>query len=108
MTKALLVAAAFLVSGCASMRGVDVGTDTANTYSIMVTNQRSSAVTITYNDGEGVRELGSVGARDAERFIIAAPRSTSVTVRAVNSAGSQVGLYTVALEAGVTKQITVR
>ena len=108
MKKTLLLVLGLTLGGCASMRGVDVGTDAASTYAIEVTNNRSATVTISYTDGGTNRQLGTVAARRTERFVIAAPASTSVTVRASTASGTSVGTYNVQLQAGTTQRITVR
>ena len=108
MKKSLLLVFALTLAGCASMRGVDVGTDSGTTYAISVTNHRSASVTISYLDGEATRQLGTVAPHGTERFVIASPKSTTVTIRALTSAGATVGTYNIALESGTTKQITVQ
>ena len=108
MKMPLLLFLSLALGGCASMRGVDVGTDTASTYALEVTNNRSGTVTISYTDGGTTRQLGTVAARQTERFVIAAPASTSVTVRATSAGGASVGTYNVQLQAGTTQRVTVR
>ena len=102
----LVIGAALSLAGCASTRGVDVGSDPA--YAIEVVNQRSGAVTIIYNDGTSDRQLGTVAAGRTERFVVVSPQRTNITVSARTSAGANVGTYPVTLWAGSTQQIVVR
>ena len=103
----MLMLVALTTAGCASMRGVNVGSEPNNNFSLDVTNSRSAAVTFSYVDGEGAaRQLGSVPAGRTERFVIVAS-SPTVSVTARNSAGTSVGTFTVSTTAG-TQRITVR
>jgi hypothetical protein len=104
----LLIAATWLTAGCASMRGVDVGADAGTTYAIEVVNNRSGTITVAYTAGGESSHLGTVAARQTERFIIASPKSTSITVVASTSAGGSVGSYNVNLVAGSTQRVSVR
>ena len=107
-TAFLLLVTAFLASGCASMRGVQVGTEPAKTYAIEVTNSRGSTVTISYT-GNGVNgNLGTVAPRMTERFVIALNEPGQITVVAKTSSGASAGNYPVTLQPGVTQKITVR
>jgi uncharacterized lipoprotein YajG len=103
----VLVAALFL-GGCASMRGVQVGTEPNRTFAIEVTNNRAGTVTVSYT-GNGVGgELGTVAPRMTERFVIAMADPGQITVVAKTTSGASAGNYQVTLEAGVTKRVTVR
>jgi putative protein kinase ArgK-like GTPase of G3E family len=108
MRKLLWVGAVLAMAGCASTRGVEVGSEPSTTYAIEVTNNRSSTVTIAYTAGGDRIQLGTVGARQTERFIVASPPATSITVYATTSAGGSVGNFPVTLTAGSTQRITVR
>jgi hypothetical protein len=108
MRKLLAIGAGLLLAGCASTRGVEVGSEASSTYAIEVTNNRSSTVTIQYSDGGSRVQLGTVAARQTERFIIAAPQATNITVYAATSAGASVGNWPITLLAGSTQRVTVR
>jgi hypothetical protein len=108
MRKVLAIGVGLLLAGCASMRGVEVGSEASTTYAIQVTNNRGSTVQISYTDGGTRIQLGPVAAGGSERFIIASPQSTSITVYASNTAGTNVGNFPVTLAAGTTTRITVR
>ena len=110
MRKVLAIGVGLLLAGCASMRGVEVGSggDASASYAIQVTNNRGSSVQISYTDGGARIQLGTVAAGNTERFIIASPQSTSITVYASNSSGTNVGNFPVTLAAGTTTRITVR
>ena len=92
-----------------SCRTVSVSSDPSPTYSINVANETGVAMIVSYNDGRGDAVLGTVPANRTERFIIAAPRNTSVTVRAVSENGSRsAGPYTVSLVAGTAQSVRLR
>lgn len=105
----LALAASLTLSGCASMRGAQVGTgDPGKNYAIEVTNNRAGTVAISYT-GNGVSgELGTVAPRMTERFVIAISEAQPITVVAKTSSGASAGNYPVNLETGVTKRITIR
>ena len=104
----MLLAIAASVTACASMRKVSVGEESSQTYSIDVTNQRGSTMTVSWSDGDQTRELGTVAAGRTERFIIAGARSTSISVTGRNSAGASSGPYAVSLVAGSAQRVILR
>jgi hypothetical protein len=110
MKKAVLpmLILAMSMAACASMRGVQVGSDPVKTYAIEVTNNRAGTVTISYSAGGTAAELGTVAPRMTERFVIPLAQPGSITVLAKTSAGASAGNYPVTLQAGVTQRITVR
>jgi hypothetical protein len=109
MRKLVLVALAFVVTGCASMRGVDIGgNDPARNFWVEVTNQRAGTITVSYTRGADRLELGTVASQRTERFVIAAEERTSVTIMAFTSGGASAGNYPVTVEPGTTRKITVR
>lgn len=99
---------AVMVGGCAGMRKVEVGPSSATTYTVDVTNARSGGVTVSYSAGSTEHQLGSVSAGATERFIIASPANTTVSIHARTSTGATVGPYTVTLTAGVPTRVTIR
>jgi hypothetical protein len=107
-SRFFLVAVAVLFGGCASMRGVEVGSEPNRTFAIEVTNNRAGTVTVSYT-GNGIGgELGTVAPRMTERFVIAMADAGQITVVAKTTSGASAGNYPVTLEPGVTKRITVR
>ncbi len=107
-SRFIVVVAALLLSACASMRGVQVGTEPNRTFAIEVTNNPARTVTVSYT-GKGVSgELGTVAPRTTERFVIAMADAGQITVVAKTTSGASAGNYPVTLEAGVTKRVTVR
>jgi hypothetical protein len=105
---AVLVLFAVMAGGCAGMRKVEVGPSSAATYMVDVTNGVSAAVTVSYSAGTPERQLGTVSAGATERFIIASPASTTVTIHARTSTGASLGPYTVSLTAGVPARVTIQ
>ena len=109
MRKLILVALAFVVTGCASMRGVDVGgNDPSSNFWVEVTNNRAGTITVAYNRGSDRIELGTVASRRAERFVVPAAAGSSVTIMAFTSGGASAGNYPVSVQPGTTTRITVR
>lgn len=97
-----------LTAGCASMRSASVGTDTVN-YSIDATNQMGHSMTVYWSDGGEEKMLGAVPAGRSERFIIAAPRSTTISVTARDANRTHVaGPWQVTLAAGSAQRVTIR
>ncbi len=110
-TIVMSFALAGALTGCASMRGVDVGSgDPTSTYAIEVTNNRGGTVIISYTGlgGSAPIELGNVPPGRTERFVVAVSQAGPITVLARTTSGGHAGNYPVTLEAGVTKRITVR
>lgn len=97
-----------LTAGCASMRKVDVGSESGSTYAINVANQRTQAMTIYWSDGGEPKMLGDVAPGRSERFIVAGAKNPSISVTGRSSSGSTVGPFSVTLEAGATKTVTLR
>lgn len=108
ITMVALVFLATWLSACASMRKVSVGEESSATYSIDVTNNRSSTMTVSWSDGSNTRELGTVGPSRTERFIIAGAKTTSISVSGRNSSGATSGPYSVNLVAGSAQRVTLR
>jgi hypothetical protein len=85
--KTIALLLAIVLSGCASMRGVKVGSDNTASYRVEVHNIHSSTLTVSYTDTRGTHELGQVTAGSTQQFVIAAPSSTSVEIMGMTSAG---------------------
>jgi len=105
----LLLAA--LAGTAACSRAVSVGTasPTAATYSVSVTNAGTLDLSVSYDDGSGDRALGLVRAGRTERFIIAAPRRTIVTITGATPDGTRVvASVPVELRTGATVDVTLR
>lgn len=101
----LILLLAVLLSACASMRGVDVGTDKTAARQVSVTNARNGDISLSYNDGTGVRELGSIGPGTHRVTIVTS--NPSVTLVAKTATGATIGSYPVTLS-GTAPSITVR
>ena len=99
---------ALLLAGCA--RGVAVGSDAPGTaYTVFVTNSTSSTLDVSFNDGGDDRALGSVGVGRTERFIVASPRRTDITISGTTSSGTRIsGPVRVSLTAGTGVRVTLR
>lgn len=107
---ALLVPfACALILATACSRAVSVGTTPAATYAVNVTNAAGADLTVSYDDGSGPRALGLVPAGRTERFVIAAPRQTTVTITGSTPDGSRTtGPLQVQLQIGSAVSVTLR
>lgn len=104
-----IAALALLITGAACSRAVQVGSGPAPTYPIEVRNTLSQDVIVAYDDGGGARTLGTVEAGATERYIIAAPRTMTVSITGRAASGQQTwGPFSVDLQAGSTRSVTIR
>lgn len=96
------------IAGCASMRGVNVGTDkpAGGSYSVSVHNTRSSSIVVYWIDGAGSHEIGSVPAGGTRTLTVRSPSSLSGSVRAATSSGSPISTKSVTLSATSTKSVS--
>lgn len=62
---------------------------------------------VSYDDGTGVRLLGTVGANQTELFVLAGARSAEVTIIAVDEGRSHTVRKRVALRPGSTVYVTL-
>lgn len=92
----------FAVPGCA--RAIDVGSaDARTTFSVEVRNETGIAMIVRYNDGRADALLGSVAAGASERFIIASPAITTISITGTAETGDRrSGPHSVVLGAGTT------
>lgn len=105
---AAALAVGILMSGCASMRGVSVGSDSAATYAVEVTNTMPHSMNIAWSDGGEEKALGSVPSGRAERFIVAGATSSRITLTARDANRTHTRTIPVDLVAGTTQRVTVR
>jgi hypothetical protein len=78
-------------------------------YAVSVSNATGVEIVVSYDDGTASRALGTVPAGRTERFVIAAPASTSVRILSRAASGdTSFSPVPVALVAGATVDLTVR
>ena len=104
---ALLLLLVCTTAGCASSRGVSVGSDTGQ-YALDVTNTTGTAVDVYWSTGSEPKMLGNVAPGRKEHFIVAGAKSSTVSITAVSAGGKSMGPFPVVLEAGSTKSVTIR
>jgi hypothetical protein len=109
MRRRFAIAALFslTLSACASMRGVEVRSDNAESYSINVYNTRNSSVSVSYEGGGASRELGTVASGETERFVVISS-SPTITLFTRSSAGAALSSYTVSLTKSNPATVTIR
>ena len=111
LTAAAALLLATLAGAAACSRAVTVGaaSPTAATYSVNVTNAAATDLAVSYDDGSGDRALGLVRVGRTERFIIAAPRRTIVTIIGATPDGTRtVSSVPVELRTGASVDVTLR
>lgn len=103
---AAVMVAVMLAAGCASMRGVSVGTDKTVTgsYALRVHNSRSSAIVLTWTGGSGSQALGTLNSGDTQSYTIYGGGSGSV--RAVTAGGVVVGTKSVTFGSSGSESVT--
>ena len=66
------------------------------------------AMVVSYDDGSGQRVLGTVNPTTTERFVVASPKSTELTVQATDEGRTHTRSYTVSLVSGTASEVTIR
>ncbi len=101
----LVIAAA----AAACVRGASVQPAPTPVYAVSVRNTTAAEIVVSYDDGAASRALGTVPAGRTERFVIAAPASTTVDIVARAASGNATFQpVTVQLVAGSTIPVTIR
>jgi hypothetical protein len=106
-----VIIAITLTFATACSRAVSVGSGgpTAAAYAVNVTNAAAFDLAVGYDDGAGRRALGLVRAGQSERFIIASPKRTIVTITGATPDGSRtVASVPVELHVETTVHVTLR
>lgn len=100
------LAAVTLLTGCASMRGAEVQSESGPVYTLEVVNAASYEMRVSYSDGPNSFTLGNVRAGATQTFVITSPASTSITVTGTDSSGNRPSRSEVRLRSG--SSVTVR
>jgi hypothetical protein len=101
-----LLAISLSLGGCA--RGVSVQPPPTPVYAVAITNTTAVEIVVSYDDGTAPRALGTVLPGRTERFVIAAPASTSVDILTRSATGGTTfGPFRVVLIAGSTVPLSV-
>jgi hypothetical protein len=96
---------ALALAGCS--RAVTVQTAPERTYSIEVRNTMPYAMVVSYDDGTGVRLLGTVGASQTEHFVLAGARTEAVTIIAVDEDRTRTVRKSIVLRPGSTVHVSL-
>ncbi|HSH45752.1 MAG TPA: hypothetical protein VK966_07845 [Longimicrobiales bacterium] len=99
----LAVAILVAVAGCA--RSVELNTDPGQSYAVNVINTRSQPMVVSFDDGDGTRLLGTVGANRTERFVVAGSSSPTVSIVAEDEGRTFTVRRTVVLRVGETVDV---
>jgi hypothetical protein len=102
-----LLLLALLITACA--RPIVIGSEPRAAFSVMVHNDLQEAMIVSYTDPRGEALLGSVPAGGSQRFEIANPPSSEITITARNATGSRrAGPFPVTLIAGTVQAVHIR
>lgn len=88
------------LTGCA--RSVALNTDPGETYAVSVENPMPHSMIVSFDDGSGTRLLGTVEARQTERFVVAGSASQTVSIIAHDEGETHTVRRTVVLQPGGT------
>ena len=102
-----IMAALLALGATACARGVAMNPDAGQTYAISVENEMPHPMIISFDDGESVRLLGTVGANRTERFVLAGSAARTVTIIAVDEGDTHERRRTVALDPGGTVDVRI-
>jgi hypothetical protein len=97
-----------ILSASACSRNVRVESEPTRGYAVQVRNTMPHSMVVSYNDRSGPRILGTVLGGATERFVIAAPRKTDITVLASDEAQTHNRVYNVTLIAGNNVDVAIR
>lgn len=103
MTPLLTVLVLASAAGCA--RSVALDTEPGQTYAVSVVNTMSHPMIVSFDDGSGVRLLGTVSAGATERFVIAGSASQTVSIVAHDEGETHTVRRTVVLQPGGTVEV---
>jgi hypothetical protein len=104
-----LIVLGTILGATACVRGVAVTPPPTPVYAVSVRNATDTEIIVSYADGTANRALGTVLPGDTERFVIAAPASTTVEIHARTAGGGPLyGPFRVSLVAGTTVPVTIR
>lgn len=96
------------VAATACARGVEMNPDAGQTYAVNIINEMPHAMIVSFDDGSGLRTLGTVGANREERFVVAIAERPTVTIVATDEADTHTVRNTVTLRAGGTVDVRLR
>ncbi len=103
----VLLAAALLAWTGACGRGVGVESEPGPAYALEVDNPMPHPMIVSYDDGTGVRLLGTVPASGDARFVITRPANRRITVVATDEGRTHTVTRTVTLGAGDVTEVTL-
>lgn len=94
-------------AACAGAGGIEFETDPRQTQAINVINQLAHPMVIWFDDGDGERLLGTVAAGSRDRFVIAEPGVSTLSVVARDEAQTETVRRTVTLVPGGTVDVVI-
>jgi hypothetical protein len=104
----LALALLTLLTSSACSRNVRVESEPGGGYSLAVRNTMPHPMVVSYDDGSGQRVLGTVTPAATDRFVIASPKSTEISVQATDEGRTHTRSYTVSLVSGTASDVTIR
>ncbi|HEX7120714.1 MAG TPA: hypothetical protein VF212_18115 [Longimicrobiales bacterium] len=103
----VLVAAALLASAGACARGVGVESEPGPAYAVEVANPMPHPMIISYDDGTGVRLLGTVPPNGSARFVITRPASRQISLVATDEGRTHTIRRSVTLRTGGVTEVSL-
>ena len=86
--SAVIAALAVLAIAAGCARGVAVQSEPGPAYSLEIVNTLPQPMIVSFDDGRGSRLLGTVPASGQATFLVTGPASTTITVTALDQAGT--------------------
>lgn len=101
----LLCALLATVGACS--RGVGVESEPGPAYAVEVANPMPQPMIISYDDGTGVRLLGTVPPNGSARFVITRPASRQISMTATDEGRTLTVTRHVVLQAGQVTEVSL-
>lgn len=102
-----LLALAALLPLLGACRTAEVESEPGPAYTLEVHNPMPHPMIVSYNDGTGVRLLGTVAANARQRFVITRPAGLQITVTATDEDRTHTVTKTVTLRPGAVAAVTL-
>jgi hypothetical protein len=98
---------ALVASMGACARGVGVESEPGPAYALQVANPMPHPMIVSYDDGTGVRLLGTVPPNGSARFVITRPASREISLTATDEGRTHTVNRDVVLQSGVVTEVSL-
>jgi len=103
----VLLLGAHIASIGACARGVGVESEPGPAYAVQVANPMPHPMIVSYDDGTGVRLLGTVPPNGSARFVITRPASREISLTATDEGRTHTVKRNVVLQSGVVTEVSL-